>query len=134
MSFQYTLAEVNKMGENDPTYGQTYWTKSTEEIRPLKFNSRNTDITVGMSIIAEETVNKRSTKGIDYLQLKKVQVLQENPSEPRYVAQEEAPSVGYDKFKQQGESMQERVASGPTINAPEVREAGSGIHEQLDRM
>lgn len=72
--FTYKLDKVKKMGEMDPKYGQTYWCESSSELKPLKFNSMNGDITEGVTINAEESMNKRSAAGNDYLQLRKVTI------------------------------------------------------------
>lgn len=74
MSFTYTLTKADKLGSFDETYGQIYWCESKEELKPLKFNSKSQDIAVGDVITCEESLNKRSTKGVDYLQLRKIQV------------------------------------------------------------
>lgn len=72
--FTYKLDKVTKMGDMDAKYGQSYWAESSSELKPLKFNSMNENIKVGDTITAEESANRRSGKGTDYLQLRKVKV------------------------------------------------------------
>lgn len=74
MAFTYTLTKVNKLGQFDETYGQRYWAEIKEELRPVMFNSKSQNIVEGDKLTCEETLNKRSNKGVDYLQLKKVQL------------------------------------------------------------
>lgn len=83
MAFTYKLDSVQKLGNFDEKYGQAYWCTSTDEAKALKFNSQNQEIRAGDTISAEESVNKRSVKGTDYLQLRKVKVAgQVNESAP----------------------------------------------------
>jgi hypothetical protein len=86
MSFEYTLDKVNKLGDNDETYGQRYWCESPEEDKPLSFNSKEnielTETSGAIQITAEERVEKQSKKGTVYYQLKKVKVT-DRRSDPR---------------------------------------------------
>lgn len=74
--FTYQFSkEPLKLGEYDPKYGQSYWAEVTEHLEPVKFNVMTTDqIDLEDQIECEERVQKRSAKGKDYYQLKKVKV------------------------------------------------------------
>jgi hypothetical protein len=74
--FTYQIAELSKLGEFDETYGQTYWVKVSDDLMPLKFNSKDQHIGVGDNIECEEKAMKKSNKGIEYWQLKKVRVVE----------------------------------------------------------
>lgn len=79
MSFDYTLDKVNKLGDNDETYGQRYWCESPDEDKALSFNSKEdiefTETSGPIHITAEERVEKKSKKGTVYYQLKKVKIV-----------------------------------------------------------
>lgn len=70
--FEYLLEKADKLGDYDEKFGQRYWCKAQGVDLPLSFNSQRQDIKAGDLIQAEESVNKRSAKGTDYLQLRKV--------------------------------------------------------------
>jgi hypothetical protein len=74
MPFEYSLDKVNKMGDFDPKYGQSYWAEVGQGEKPIMFNSMDQTISDGAKIEAEERVEKRSQKGTDYYRLKKVKV------------------------------------------------------------
>lgn len=73
--FVYTFSKLAKLGEMDEKYGQSYWGETNQALKPVKFNSMNQEITAEDTIEAEERAEKRSGKGIDYYQLKKVKVV-----------------------------------------------------------
>ncbi len=75
--FQYTFSkEPLKMGERDEKYGQAYWCEVNEHLEPVKFNTMSEEpITIRDKIECEERTQKRTQKGKDYYQLKKVRVL-----------------------------------------------------------
>lgn len=75
--FTFTLSKVNKLGEFDATYGQRYWGEVTEDLTPVSFNSKHQDIKAGDMLAAEEKVMKKSSKGTQYWQYKKVRLLEE---------------------------------------------------------
>lgn len=99
MSFTFTLSEINKLGDNDPTYGQRYWGKVSDDLTPVSFNSKQDGFTPGSTITAEEKVMKQSAKGTQYWTLKKVKLVEstnapvfvENPTQPPYVAHTPSP-------------------------------------------
>lgn len=72
---QLTLEKVNKLGEMDAKFGQTYWAETKEQLEPVMFNSMNENIVEGSTIEAEEVLLKQSKKGTDYHRLKKVKVV-----------------------------------------------------------
>jgi len=91
--FTFTLAKVNKLGDNDPTYGQRYWGEVSDDLTPVSFNSKQDGFTPGSTITAEEKVMKQSAKGTQYWTLKKVKLIEssqllessETPPERPYV-------------------------------------------------
>ncbi len=119
MSFQYTLTKASKMGDRDEKYGQGWWCEVAEDLKPFKFNTMSdTEFKPGDSITCEETMNKRSTKGTDYLSGKKVQLVgSQNIGQPQtpYVAQRPSQSTS-------------------SQYTPRVEQPQPGIHEQLDRI
>lgn len=74
--FTYTFSGLAKLGDFDPKYGQSYWGTPNEHLKPVKFNSMNRGISLGDKITAEERTEKKSAKGIEYYQLKKVKVVE----------------------------------------------------------
>jgi hypothetical protein len=74
--FKSQLSEVSKLGEFHPDYGQAYWGSVSDDLTPVKFNSKNEYIAVGDVIEYEEKSTKKSMKGTEYLQLKKVKVVE----------------------------------------------------------
>lgn len=87
--FTYTFTKLDKMGEPHETYGQAYWGSVNEELRPVKFNSSNENITADDTIECEEQAERKSTKGTVYLQLKKVKVIDVvKTSDPRVITTE----------------------------------------------
>lgn len=111
MSFSFKLDKVNKLGDFDDTYGQRYWCASVDSELPLSFNTQNQDVMAGDTIEAQESTNKRSTKGTDYLQLKKVQVtasIQAKPSKPPEPSQTSLP----DSFTETDRAQLQRVEDG----------------------
>lgn len=71
---QYTLINPKPLGDNDPKYGQTWWSDSHDSDKPLMFNLMTGEVGDGAVISFEESVNKQSAKGTDYLRLRKVKV------------------------------------------------------------
>lgn len=80
--FRYQISKLSKLGDYDQKYGQTYWVEIASDLTPVKFNSQNQHIGVGDVITAEEKVMKKSTKGTEYWQLKKVRVEEGDSQEP----------------------------------------------------
>lgn len=72
---QFTLSKVDKLGDADEKYGQTYWCETQEQLEPVMFNSMSQNISVGDSITAEEVLLKTSNKGKEYHRLKKVKTV-----------------------------------------------------------
>jgi len=75
MNFEFQLAEINKLGDYDPKWGQKYWGNVSDDLLPISFNSQDQNIVSGSKITAEEKIMKKSAKGTDYWQLKKVKVV-----------------------------------------------------------
>lgn len=70
---KFTITSASKMGEPDPQYGQSYWANAQGVDTPLMF-STNKEVQEGATISCEESVNKTSKKGQEYLLLRKVSV------------------------------------------------------------
>lgn len=77
----YKLTKVNKMGENDPKYGATYWANVEGGDLPVMFNSSASYVPDGATITAEEQEVKVSAKGTNYLRLKKVKLAEPDKKE-----------------------------------------------------
>lgn len=90
--FEYLLEKADKLGDYDEKFGQRYWCKAQGADLPLSFNSQRQDIKAGDLIQAEESVNKRSAKGTDYLQLRKVKPVFGQPASDGASAPSSAPS------------------------------------------
>lgn len=71
---EFTLKDPRKMGEHDPKYGQSYWAYTHESQMPVKFNLMDGDVHDGSKITCEEYAVRKSSKGTEYQQLKKVRV------------------------------------------------------------
>lgn len=71
---EFTIVTLSKLGANDPTYGQKYWATVHETQMPVSFNSKQ-EVAEGQKVQAEEYTIKKSAKGTDYQQLKKVKVV-----------------------------------------------------------
>jgi hypothetical protein len=70
-----TIKELSEMGDFHEEYGQTFWGTVEEEDMPVKFTKKIHYIpNPGTKLVAEEHQVKRSAKGNEYLQLKKVQL------------------------------------------------------------
>lgn len=80
--FKFTFSKLAPMGDFDEKYGLAYWGEVNEDLKPVKFNSMNQNITVGDTIECEERVEKQSSKGTIYYQLKKVKVVGSVPVNP----------------------------------------------------
>jgi hypothetical protein len=76
MAFGYHFTkDPIKLGNYDDTYGQAWWGDVAEMAYPVKFNVMSRDsIDMEDSIECEEQVMKKSAKGKEYYQLKKVKV------------------------------------------------------------
>lgn len=76
MAFGYHFTkEPVRLGEYDEKYGQAWWGEVSEMAYPVKFNVMSRDhIDLEDSIECEEQVMKKSAKGTEYYQLKKVKV------------------------------------------------------------
>lgn len=109
--FQYKLDKVNKLGEYDATYGQKYWCASVDAELTLSFNSQNQDVMAGDTIEAEETSNKRSTKGTDYLQLKKVKVIDSIQEKPPHKPVEAQTALS-EGFNDEDRTQLQRIEDG----------------------
>lgn len=82
------MENIALMGEPDPKYGQSYWGNVEEQTMPVKFNlMQQVDIRPGRMLFAEESEIKTSSKGNQYMQLRKVKLSE--PEVPE-VAQPEA--------------------------------------------
>lgn len=107
--YEFTITKATTMGQRDETYGQAFWCEVSEDLKPVKFNTTTYHQFVpGDKITCEESLNKRSIKGKDYLQLKKVQLVGESQPQGSYESQQDT--------------------------QPQVRQPSAGIHEQLNRM
>lgn len=71
---EFTLKDPRKMGERDPKYGQSYWCYAHESNMPVKFNLMDGDVHDGDKISCEEYTVRKSSKGTEYQQLRKVKV------------------------------------------------------------
>lgn len=69
---EFTLIDPMKLGEDDPQYGQKWWSKVHESQMPVSFNLKGQDVTNGQKITCEEYSVRKSAKGTDYQQLRKV--------------------------------------------------------------
>lgn len=108
---EYTISEIAKLGTKDEKYGQRWWGKVTEDLKPISFNVMEGEFQTGDRISFEESLNKRSQKGVDFLQLKKVRRAEQN---------------------QLGTNIAE---TGTTMKFPTITSVASGgVHEQLDRI
>lgn len=67
-----TLSQVNKLGDADPKYGQTWWGKVNEQTEPVMFNTLDGEFEAGDVLEFEEAAIKQSKKGSTYHRLKKV--------------------------------------------------------------
>lgn len=79
---QYTLIDPKPLGDNDPKYGQTWWSKTHDSDKPVMFNLMSGTVGDGAVISFEESVNKQSAKGTEYLRLRKVKVETGGQSNP----------------------------------------------------
>lgn len=70
----YTLKNPKELGENDPKYGQTYWSYTHDSGTPVMFNLMDGQVGDGSVINAETVELKQSAKGTEYHRLKKVRV------------------------------------------------------------
>lgn len=71
---QYKLKSPKKMGERHAEYGQTWWSDTPDSPKPLMFNLMSGEVGDGAVIEFEESVNKTSAKGTEYLRLRKVKI------------------------------------------------------------
>jgi hypothetical protein len=62
------------MGDRDEKYGQTFWSETHDSDKPVMFNLMSGTVGDGAVIEFEESLNKTSAKGTDYLRLRKVKV------------------------------------------------------------
>lgn len=69
---EFTLIDPMKLGADDPTYGQKWWSKTHESQMPVSFNLKGQEVTNGQKITCEEYTVKKSAKGTEYQQLKRV--------------------------------------------------------------
>lgn len=84
-----TAKDIKLMGVIDPKYGQSYWGTVEESNDPVMFNlMQQVDIQPGRQLIAGEWAMKTSSKGNDYMQLKKVKLSEPSASVPTSVAEE----------------------------------------------
>lgn len=74
----FKLTDVRLMGEPGE-YGQAFWVAAEGVDMPLKFNKKVDNIPLGAEIGAEQAVEKKSAKGIPYLQLTGVQIFDNSP-------------------------------------------------------
>jgi len=65
------ISKISKLGEKDPTYGQKYWCEVMDSLTPLMFNSQQ-EFQAGDDVTYESSEPKKSSKGTDYLLVKKV--------------------------------------------------------------
>lgn len=70
----YTLKDPKPMGDNDPKYGQIWWSQTHDSDKPVMFNLMSGTVGDGAVISFEESINKQSAKGTDYLRLRKVKI------------------------------------------------------------
>lgn len=71
---QYKLKNPKPMGDRDEKYGQTWWSETHDAGKPVMFNLMSGTVGDGAVIEFEESVNKTSAKGTEYLRLRKVKV------------------------------------------------------------
>lgn len=88
---EFTLKNPKKMGERDEKYGQSYWSYTHESQMPVKFNLMQGDVFDDQKIQCEEYSVKKSQKGTDYQQLKKVRVVGAPTSSPTTTKKEWQP-------------------------------------------
>lgn len=72
---EFTLIDPMKLGNDDPQYGQKWWSKTHESQMPVSFNLKGQEVSNGQKVQAEEYTIKKSAKGTDYQQLRKVKVV-----------------------------------------------------------
>lgn len=73
---QFTISKINKLGDYDQKFGQSWWGEVNEQLEPVKFNMMAGNPQAGDTITCEEVLLKTSTKGTDYHQLKKVKIVE----------------------------------------------------------
>jgi len=79
---EFTLKDPKKLGERDSKYGQSYWSFTHESHMPVKFNLMEGDVQDGSRVTAEEYTVRKSQKGTEYQQLRKVKVNGAPSSQP----------------------------------------------------
>lgn len=77
----FTIDGIKKLGDYDEKYGQRWWATTPEGDLPLMFNTMAADFGDQLEngpfmIVAEEKDERTSNKGIDYLALKKVKLVE----------------------------------------------------------
>ena len=84
--FTFKLTKASQLGEEDETYGATYWAEAEDTALPLRFNIKGRTVHDGSVITAEERTERQGKKL--YYQLKKVKVLDSQaPVEPAVTSQ-----------------------------------------------
>lgn len=79
-----TLTDPRMLGTYDEQYGQTYWSDAEDSNDPVMFNlmeKRAGGLMPGTVVTGAEWVMKTSKKGQDYIQLKKVRVVEDDSEE-----------------------------------------------------
>lgn len=107
MSLIFELKDPKILGEEHPTYGFTFWSETDGDF-PVMFNSKQGNILPGTRIMAEESEERTSKNGKDYLRLKKVK-LEDSPEQPKVPFTKKAEPV----FKKEENKYQKDVTSIP---------------------
>lgn len=68
---QYKIIRISKLGNKDPQYGQRYWGEAEGMDYPVSFNT-HLDLDDGVTIEAEEKIEKETQKGKTYFLLRKI--------------------------------------------------------------
>lgn len=89
---QFTLLEPQPLGEADDMGIQTWWAKVEEDNRPVRFQKKRQAIRDRQVILAKKVeVRKSKSKGLPYLNLEGVELVDEEPIEATPVAEDEDP-------------------------------------------
>ncbi len=120
MARTYKLDSVIEMdGKDVETYGQPYWCTTTDDDKALMFNIKGSYIPQpGDTVSYEESLNKQSKKGTDYLFLKKVSKYlgeQETLPEPIGDVSHDTPSKKAEDIAMQLDRIERKLDKALTI-------------------
>lgn len=119
----FTLKDVRKLGERDEKYGQSYWGYTHESQMPVKFNSMSDDVPGNAKISCEEYTVRKSNKGTEYQQLRKVKI---------EGASTDAPAQSSNSQLDRIEAMLVQLTGGAKKEAPVAETTTDEVHEDED--